>query len=141
MNKLIQRHGYLQTPAQRTKPPDHFAIDRKWRRVLLDVRVKRGGGVDSDHHLLVGELWMKLAVRKKAGKGVERIFDTTKLADIKVQQKWGIELRNQFHALAEGENIHEKWERCKKAITTTCHTVLGHRDPRRKDHQCNLGGD
>ncbi len=38
-----------------------------------------------------------------------------------------------FQALAEGENIHDKWERCKKAITTTCDTVLGHRDPRRKD--------
>lgn len=64
---------------------DHFAIDRKWRRVLFNVRVKRGADVDSDHHLLVGELRMKLAVRKKAGNRVQRRFDTTKLADIKVQ--------------------------------------------------------
>lgn len=122
------------SPDHRTENQiDHFAIDRKWRRVLLDVRVKRGADVDSDHHLLIGELWMKLAVRKKAVNRVQRRFDTTKPADIKVQQKWGIELRNQFQALVEEENIHYKWERCKKAITTTRDTVLGHRDPRKKD--------
>ncbi len=81
------------SPDHRTENQiDHFAIDRKWRRVLLDVRVKRGADVDSDHHLLLGELWMKLAVRKKAGNRVQRRFDTTKLTDIKVWQKWGIEL-------------------------------------------------
>ena len=112
---------------------DHFTIDRKWRRVLLDVRVKRGADIDSDHHLLMGELRMKLAVKKKVGNKVLRRFETRKLKDNKTCQEWGIHLRNRFQALAEGDNINNKWERCKMAFTDTCKSVLGYRDPRRKD--------
>jgi endonuclease/exonuclease/phosphatase family metal-dependent hydrolase len=32
---------------------DHFAISRKWRRSLQDVRNKRGADIGSDHHLVV----------------------------------------------------------------------------------------
>lgn len=62
------------SPDHRTENQiDYFAIDG-WRRVLLDVGVKRGADVDSDHHPLVGELWVKLAVRKKVGNGTEKIW-------------------------------------------------------------------
>ncbi|KAJ8375211.1 hypothetical protein SKAU_G00057910 [Synaphobranchus kaupii] len=39
----------------------------------------------------------------------------------------------QIPSPGRGGNIDENWERCKKAITSTCQTVLGHRDPRKKD--------
>ena len=41
---------------------DHVTIGRKWRRSLLDVRVKRGADAASDHHLVVADLKVKLKV-------------------------------------------------------------------------------
>ena len=42
---------------------DHIAIGRKWRS-LMDVRVKRGADVASDHHLLLGTLKVKLRAHR-----------------------------------------------------------------------------
>ena len=39
---------------------DHICICKKFRRTLLDVRVKRGADVASDHQLVVGRLRLKL---------------------------------------------------------------------------------
>ena len=46
-HKAMWASGDLNTENQ----IDHIAITRKWRNVLLDVRVKRGADIDSDHHL------------------------------------------------------------------------------------------
>ena len=32
---------------------DHFMINGTWQRLLIDVRVKRGADVGSDHHMVV----------------------------------------------------------------------------------------
>lgn len=42
---------------------DHTTIARKWRKLLLDMRVKRGADTESDHHLLIGEFRLKLAAK------------------------------------------------------------------------------
>ena len=39
---------------------DHFCINKKLRRSLQDVSVKRGADAASDHHLLVEKIRMKL---------------------------------------------------------------------------------
>ena len=39
---------------------DHICVSRKFRRSLLDVRVKRGADAGSDHHLLIAEVRIKL---------------------------------------------------------------------------------
>ena len=39
---------------------DHFCINKKFRRSLQDVYVKRGADAALDHHLLVGKIRMKL---------------------------------------------------------------------------------
>ena len=85
--------------------------------MLLNVRVKRGADINSDHHLLVGEFRMKLAAKKKTDNKVQRRFEIRKLQNIKIRQELGITLRNRFQALEEGKNIDEKWTRCKNAIT------------------------
>ena len=40
---------------------DHICVSSRFRRSLLDVRVKRGADVASDHHLLMGRCRLKLA--------------------------------------------------------------------------------
>ena len=71
---------------------DHINITKKRRRVLLDVRVKRGADINSDHHLLVSEFRMKLAAKKKK---------IRKLQNTKIRQELGITLRNMIQALEE----------------------------------------
>ena len=39
---------------------DHVCIAKKFRRSLIDVRVKSGADVASDHHLVVAKLKLKL---------------------------------------------------------------------------------
>jgi len=39
---------------------DHFMINGTWQRSLMDVRVKRGADVVSDHHMIVVTLRVKL---------------------------------------------------------------------------------
>jgi endonuclease/exonuclease/phosphatase family metal-dependent hydrolase len=35
---------------------DHIYISQRWKRLLLDVRNKRGTEIGSDHHLITGML-------------------------------------------------------------------------------------
>ena len=39
---------------------DHLMIDGKWRRFLLDVKVRKGADVASHHHLMVAFIRLKL---------------------------------------------------------------------------------
>ena len=39
---------------------DHLMVNGTWRRSLLDVRVRRGADVNSDHHLVTAVLNLKL---------------------------------------------------------------------------------
>ena len=93
--------------------------------MLLDVRVKRGADINSDHHLFVGEFRMKLAAKKKTDSKVQRRFEIRKLQNTKIREELGISLRNRFQALEEGKHIDVKWTRRKNAITDTCEQVLG----------------
>ena len=56
--------------------------------MLLDVRVKRGADINSDHHLLVGEFRMKLAAKKKMDNKVQRRFEIRKIQILKYNRNW-----------------------------------------------------
>ena len=131
-HKPTHKATWISPDLQTENQIDHITITKKWRRVLLDVRVKRGADINSDHHLLVGEFRMKVAANKTDNK-VQRRFEIRKLQNTKIRQELGITLWNRFQALEEGKNIDEKWTRCKNAITDTCEQVLGCWEARRKD--------
>lgn len=84
--------------------------------MLLNVRVKRKGDIDSDHHLLAGEFKMKLAAKKKFGDRVQRRFDTKKLQNHQVRQEVGFTLRNRFQVLPEEKSVVDMWE-CRDTLT------------------------
>lgn len=95
---------------------DHIMTNGKWRRSLMDVKVKRGADVDSDHHLVTATI--KLKLRSTEGKNMARKrFDVEKLKDIKIRNDFNIMLRNKFDILRnlEPENniqvtsIDKKW--------------------------------
>ena len=132
-HKPTHKATWISPDLQTENQIDHITITKKWRRVLLDVRVKRGADINTYHHLLVGEFRMKLAAKKKTDNKVQRRFEIRKLQNTKTRQELGITLPNRFQALEEGKNIDEKWTRCKNAITDTCEQVLGCWEARRKD--------
>ena len=100
-HKPTHKATWISPDLQTENQIDHITITKKWRRVLLDVRVKRGADINSDHHLLVGEFKMKLAAKKKTDKKVHRRFEIRKLQNTKIRQELGITLRNRFQALEE----------------------------------------
>ena len=90
---------------------DHILINKKWRSSLLDVKVKRGADVYSDHHLVIGKIRLKL--RKNKCKTPSKIIDFGKLKQPEIQQNFNIELKNRFEVLQLEENeidINSKWQ-------------------------------
>ena len=63
---------------------DHLMISGTWKRSLLDVRVKRGADVGSDHHLVTAFIKLRL---RNAGRRMtsQRCFDTEKLRNSRVK--------------------------------------------------------
>jgi hypothetical protein len=115
-------------------------INGTWRRSLLDVRVKRGADVGSDHHLVLAVLKVKL---RKAGtrKTGRQQFDVERLQDPKVKSSFVLQLKNRFQALAEVKDHTEpgtnttntKWEHVKTAYLKASETSLGYRQKKRKE--------
>ena len=71
---------------------------------MLDVRVKRGADVGSDHNLVTAFIKLKLrsASRRMTA---QRHFDTEKLHDPKVKSVFALQVKNIFQAL---QNLEEE---------------------------------
>ena len=71
---------------------DHIAINSTWRSSLLNVRVRRGADVGSDHHLVTARIWMKLRRTDRQQTGHRR-FDVNKLDDPTVKKSFLTQLK------------------------------------------------
>ena len=67
---------------------DHVAINKTWRSSLHDTRVKRSADAGSDHHLVVGEVKMKLRALNKV-RTISTKYCTYKLKDQRVHWPTG----------------------------------------------------
>ena len=132
-HKPIHKATWISSDQSTENQIDHITIARKWRKLLLDVRVKRGADIDSYHHLLIGEFRLKLAAKARVDSRAQRRFDSRKLRDPQVKKDAGLTLKNRFSALAETEDVEEEWRNCKKSFIDTCEHVLGYRKKERKD--------
>ncbi|XP_068622829.1 craniofacial development protein 2-like [Battus philenor] len=81
---------------------DHIVISSKWRSSLLEVRNRRGADIDSDHHLVMAEVRLKVAVTQAAS-GTTKLgkrFAVKKLQDIcDICDKFRLDLQNCFSVL------------------------------------------
>ena len=128
--------GTWVSPNYRTENQiDHLCISRKFRRTLLDVRVRRGADASSDHHLLVGKLQLKL---KRSVRGtVSRVkYDTNLLKDPLISQQFSITIRNKYQILQDMQDhedpIDESWEKLKKVWKETSEETFGGRKQQNK---------
>nr|KAG5707099.1 hypothetical protein BaRGS_011810 [Batillaria attramentaria] len=122
---------------------DHICINKKFRRSMQDVRVKRAADVASDHHLVVTRLKLKLKKNWKMEHPGRLKYNTALLRDASKQQEFKVSLSNRFQALqdlleVEHGTLESKWEGIKEAVTETCQEVLG---PKKHQHKEWISAD
>ncbi|KAL4703246.1 hypothetical protein ACJJTC_006493 [Scirpophaga incertulas] len=119
----------------RTNGSDEFSRSR-WRASLLDVRNRRGADIDSDHHLVVAEVRLKVAValRTEATHKIGKRFEVNRLRDKNTHAAFKIELRNRFSVLeTDSTSVDTEWNHIKMVYTETSSVVLGHKTNSRED--------
>ena len=111
---------------------DHIIVNGKWRRSLLDTRAYRGADVNSDHHLVVAKLQLKLKKADNNNQPGRKIIDIKRLKEPEIKQKFTIELKNRFRVLEnhnpdEENSIEKKWENIKNVYDKTSEKIIGFR--------------
>ena len=89
---------------------DHITIDKKFRRSLQDTRVRRGADAASDHHLLVGQVRLKLKKCLPPGSKAGGKFNTIYLKDSALKSTFKLTLSNHFQALKTARTT--QWRPC-----------------------------
>ena len=113
---------------------DHIIVNGRYKRSLLDTRAMRGADANSDHHLVLARLKLKLCRVKRERKDGRKLYDTMKLRDQQIKEQFRIEVRNRFEALAnneddsnEDDSIEHGWSQFKKVYSESAEAVLGER--------------
>ena len=116
---------------------DHVCINKKFRRSLQDVRVKRGADVASDHHLLTAQLKLKLKKNWMESASKRQRYDVRRMRDTEIRDTFRLTLSNKFQVLQElmeeEDTIERQWKNTRDMLTVTCEEVLGHQKHQHKD--------
>jgi hypothetical protein len=115
-------------PNQRTfNQIDHVAISKKWRSSLLDVRSYRGADVASDHHLVVAQLRLKLAINKiHSPRLTRKNFNIEKLNHEETRKEFEEELKKSLeHERMADLNPSEHWTAIKETMLAKSENILG----------------
>ena len=105
-------------------------VNGKWRRSLIDVKVRRGADVNSDHHLVIALLKVKLRSTSKTLTGIKRFnTDKHKHKDHKVRNTFVTQLRNRFDVLTtetpDNNDVNSIWDDIKSAYKEASKHCLG----------------
>nr|XP_022310956.1 uncharacterized protein LOC111116262 [Crassostrea virginica] len=107
---------------------DHKLVNGKWNRSLIDVKVGRSADVNSDHHLGIALLKVKLRSIGITLAGIKR-FNTDKLKDRKVRNTFVTQFRNRFDVLTtktpDNNDVNNIWDDIKNAYEEASKHCLG----------------
>ncbi|KAL1403652.1 hypothetical protein pipiens_019268, partial [Culex pipiens pipiens] len=111
---------------------DHICISRKWRRSLLDVRNMRSADIASDHHLVVGEIRLRVARVVRQEEKVGCRFNVQRLSNPEVARAFVGELQARALEIPDS-TVEEEWQFIKDAFAVTGENTLGMLRTQRKE--------
>ena len=86
-HRLRHKITWMSPDAVTENQIDHLCVCRKFRRSLLDVRVKRGADAASDHHLLTAKIQLKLKRMDQVKVAGDRVrFCVDRLKEREIEQ-------------------------------------------------------
>uniref|UniRef100_A0A183KNJ4 Endo/exonuclease/phosphatase domain-containing protein n=1 Tax=Schistosoma curassoni TaxID=6186 RepID=A0A183KNJ4_9TREM len=80
-HKCIHKITWISPDHTTQNQIDHICVNKKFRRMMEDVRTKRGADTVSDHHLLVTKVKLKLKKHWTMGRTISQKFNTAFLRD------------------------------------------------------------
>ena len=111
---------------------DHITINKKFRTSMLDVRVKRGADIASDHHLLICQFRLKLKAAKKLQAATGFRYNVAALQSKAKLDSFRISLQNLFEVLEDSVDLDTQWNNTRDMFLSTCKETLGKKNSRRK---------
>ena len=144
-SQFIQKHSRKVTwvsPDGTTKNMIDFIITREeWLTSITRTRAYTTPDVNSDHHLLIAEIRIKLSGTRKADTTAR--YDMAKLEQESKGKEFELKLQNRFQLLAnltddmesgeEIKTVEEEWSMFKNAMNETAKETLGYR---KKEKTC-----
>ena len=136
-HKDIHKLTWISPNARDQNQIDHIMINNKWRRSLLNVRVRRGADVGSDHHLLQATVKLKLRRTGFCKQTVQERFNVHLLKDTSKARAFTLKLQNRYKVLKEetstSDQVQEKWDIIKKAYYQSSKEILGTKTRQHKE--------
>ena len=136
-HKRIHKATWISPDQVTENQIDHICISKKFRRSLIDVRVKRGADAASDHQLLTAKV--KLKLRRLPGEQAYRTkYNVNALRDERTKTAFKLTLNNRFQTLQdmmteEDMDVHTLWDKTKDAVKGTCQEELGPQKRQQKE--------
>ena len=114
---------------------DHIMINQKWRSSLLDVKVRRGADLYTDHNLVIGTVKIKLKNYKAQQDKRPRNLQLQNFIKSNVKKNFNIKLQNRFEILAgdDNEDVEKIWSNYNKAMMDVAKETLGYREKKHKE--------
>ena len=138
-HKRIHKNTWVSPDGVTENQIDHICINKKFRRSLQDVRVRRGADVASDHHLVVAKLKLKLKRNPITDNSGRRIkYNVNALKDPHKREEFSITLKNKFEILQElyeekEDSVLNRWQKVKETLRSSCQEVVGPRKHQQKE--------
>jgi hypothetical protein len=126
----IHKYTWTSPEGKTHTQTDHVLIDRRRHSSILDVRSFRGADCDTDHYLVVANVWERLAVSKRAAQMIDmERFNVKKLNEGDVKEQYQVTIRNNFAALENLEDsgdINGAWDNIRENIKSSAKENLGY---------------
>ena len=134
-HKPIHKKTWKSPDGKTENQTDHITIDRKLRRSLHDVWVKRGADAATDHYLVISEIQIKFKAYKDQANRPSHKFKVNCLKEKRKVNEFSVELKNKFSSLSQlqEENIEDQWHHIQEVWKSTGSTVLGKKIKKHKD--------